>query len=138
MRWEWWPTFTSDLDTKERFAVGKALRDACLRKAHAVWNASFSPQEGDPIQLQFKDFVKKGDVVTFTLNTAAKAKLLLPSVFGRGKYVGINPGIVDVWQVTRHVTFQGAITRFIAGAFLEKTFVAGGFGFYSATLLYRF
>jgi len=36
-------------------------------------NASFSPQGADAIQLQFKDFVKKGDVVTFTLNTAAKA-----------------------------------------------------------------
>ena len=36
-------------------------------------NASFSPQGADAIQLQFKDFVKKGDGVTFTLNTAAKA-----------------------------------------------------------------
>jgi hypothetical protein len=36
-------------------------------------NAAFSPQGADAIQLQFKDFVKKGDVVTFTLNTAAKA-----------------------------------------------------------------
>jgi hypothetical protein len=65
-------------------------------------------------------------------------KLLLHADVGRGKYVGINPGVVGVWRVTRHVTFQGAITRFVAGAFLEKTFVAGGFGFYSATLLYRF
>jgi hypothetical protein len=36
-------------------------------------NASFSPQGADAIQLQFKDFLKKGDVVTFTLDTAAKA-----------------------------------------------------------------
>ena len=36
-------------------------------------NASFSPQGADAIQIQFKDFVKKGDVVTFTLNAAAKA-----------------------------------------------------------------
>ena len=36
-------------------------------------NASFSPKGADAIQLQFKDFVKQGDVVTFTLNTAAKA-----------------------------------------------------------------
>ena len=36
-------------------------------------NASFSPQGPDAIQLQFKDFVKNGDVVTFTLDTAAKA-----------------------------------------------------------------
>jgi hypothetical protein len=39
----------------------------------AAGNASFSPKGADAIQLQFKDFVKKGDVVTFTLNTAAKA-----------------------------------------------------------------
>ena len=65
-------------------------------------------------------------------------KLLLHAAVGQGKYVGTNPGVVGVWQVTRHVMFQGAITRFVAGAFLEKTFVAGGFGFYSATLLYRF
>ena len=35
-------------------------------------NASFSPQPGG-IQLQFKDFVKSGDLVSFTLDTAAKA-----------------------------------------------------------------
>jgi hypothetical protein len=39
----------------------------------ASGNASFSPKGPDTIQLQFKDFVKKGDVVTFTLDTAAKA-----------------------------------------------------------------
>ena len=65
-------------------------------------------------------------------------RLLLHAAVGQGKYVGTNPGVVGIWQVTRHVMFQGAITRFVAGAFLEKTFVAGGFGFYSATLLYRF
>jgi hypothetical protein len=65
-------------------------------------------------------------------------KLLLRAAVGQGRYVGTNPGIVGVWQITRHVTFQGAITRFMAGAFLEKTFVAGGFGFHSATFLYRF
>ena len=36
-------------------------------------NASFSPQGADAIQLQFKDFVKKGDTATFKLDTAAKA-----------------------------------------------------------------
>jgi hypothetical protein len=36
-------------------------------------NASFSPQGAGAIQLQFKDFVKKGDGVTFMLDTAAKA-----------------------------------------------------------------
>ena len=65
-------------------------------------------------------------------------KVLLHADVGQGKYVGTNPGVVGVWQATRHIMFQGAITRFIAGAFLEKTIAAGGFGFYSATLLYRF
>jgi hypothetical protein len=45
-----------------------------LIKANAAdGNASMSPQGAGAIQLQFKDFVKKGDVVTFTLDTAAKA-----------------------------------------------------------------
>jgi hypothetical protein len=42
------------------------------------------------------------------------------------------------WQATRHWQIQGAITRFLAGAFLEQTFVASGFGFYSTTATYRF
>jgi hypothetical protein len=33
---------------------------------------------------------------------------------------------------------QGAITRFISGAFLENTFVANGFSFYSFSFIYRF
>jgi hypothetical protein len=36
-------------------------------------NTSLSPQGPGAIQLQFKNFVKSGDVVTFTLDTAAKA-----------------------------------------------------------------
>jgi len=63
--------------------------------------------------------------------------LLLPTV-GQGKYVGSNPGIVAVWQATAHLQFQGAISRFLPGRFLERTFVAHGFGFYSFTALYRF
>jgi hypothetical protein len=35
-------------------------------------NASMSPQGTGAIQLQFKDFAKKGDVVVFTLDTSAK------------------------------------------------------------------
>jgi hypothetical protein len=35
-------------------------------------NASFSPQPGG-MQIQFKDFVKSGDLVAFTLDTEAKA-----------------------------------------------------------------
>jgi len=65
-------------------------------------------------------------------------RLLLHADVGKAKYVGTNPGVVGIWQVTKHIMFQGAITRFIAGAFLEKTLAAGGFGFYSATMMYRF
>ncbi len=36
-------------------------------------NSSFSPQGPGAIRLQFKDFVKKGDLVSFTLDTEAKA-----------------------------------------------------------------
>ena len=64
--------------------------------------------------------------------------LLIPPGAGQGHYVGSNPGIAPVWQVTRHIMLQGAITRFLAGGFLERTFVAKGFGFYSFSLLYRF
>ena len=65
-------------------------------------------------------------------------RLLIPPGAGTGKYVGTNPGIIVVYQVTRHLQLQGAITRFLAGGFLENTFVAKGFGFYSMTALYRF
>jgi hypothetical protein len=45
-----------------------------LIKADAAGgNASFSPQGPGAIQLQFKNFVKSGDLVLFTLDTAAKA-----------------------------------------------------------------
>jgi hypothetical protein len=63
---------------------------------------------------------------------------LVPPTVGQGRYIGSNPGIVPVWQVTRHITIQGAITRFFSGGFLERTFVANGFGFYSLSLTYRF
>ena len=57
---------------------------------------------------------------------------------GRGTYVGTNPGIVAVWQATRHLQISGAATRFMSGEFLKQTFVAEGFGFYSITTRYRF
>ncbi len=69
---------------------------------------------------------------------APDLKLLLPAGVGQEKYVGTNPAVVVIWQATRHVMFQGAITRFISGTLLRKTFVANGFGFYSTSLLYRF
>ena len=57
---------------------------------------------------------------------------------GSGRYVGTNPGVIVVWQTTRHLQLQGVATRFLAGDFLEHTFAASGFGFYSASLVYRF
>ncbi|NWG75446.1 MAG: alginate export family protein [Rubrivivax sp.] len=65
-------------------------------------------------------------------------RVLVPSGAGQGKYVGTNPGIIAVWQITSHLQFQGAVTRLFPGRFLEKTFVANGNSFYSATALYRF
>ena len=64
--------------------------------------------------------------------------VLFPPATGPGKYVGTNPGIVVVWDATRHLQVQGAITRFLPGAFLDDTFVSSGFGFYSMTARYRF
>jgi Alginate export len=63
---------------------------------------------------------------------------LIPPSAGEGRYVGSNPGIVPIWQVTRHIMLQGAVTRFLSGGFLERTFVANGFGFYSFSFIYRF
>jgi len=65
-------------------------------------------------------------------------RLLIPPGAGQGSYVGTNPGIVPVWQATRHIMLQGAVTRFLSGGFLNKTFVANGFGFYSFSFVYRF
>ncbi len=69
---------------------------------------------------------------------ATDQRVLLPPQAGEGKYVGSNPGIIVVYQATRHLQIQGAITRFLSGEFLDTTFVAKGFGFYSATAQYRF
>ncbi len=69
---------------------------------------------------------------------ATDQRLLIPPTAGQGKYVGTNPGILVVWQATRHLQVQGAITRFLSGGFLENSFVAPGFGFYSASGVYRF
>jgi alginate export protein len=64
--------------------------------------------------------------------------LLVRPAAGQGSHVGSNPGIVPIWQATRHIMLQGAITRFFSGPFLEKTFVANGFVFYSFSFVYRF
>jgi len=69
---------------------------------------------------------------------ATDQRLLIPPTAGEGKYVGTNPGILVVWQATRHLQVQGAFTRFLSGGFLKNTFVAPGFGFYSASGAYRF
>jgi hypothetical protein len=65
-------------------------------------------------------------------------RLLLPGQSNRHRYVGTNPGVIAAWQMTRHVNFTGAITRFLPGAFLSDTFVKNGFGFYSIAGTYRF
>jgi hypothetical protein len=65
-------------------------------------------------------------------------RLLIPPSAGQGHYVGSNPAIVAIWQATRHITMQGAVTRFLSGDFLKETFVANGFGFYSFSFIYRF
>ena len=65
-------------------------------------------------------------------------RLLVKPEAGIGKYIGTNPGVLVVWQATTHLQVQGAVTRFHAGAFLQNTFVAPGFGFYSASAVYRF
>ena len=69
---------------------------------------------------------------------ATDLRLLLPPQVGTGKYVGTNPAALVVWRPTPHLEFQGVITRFLSGPFLERTFVADGFGFYSVTTRYRF
>jgi hypothetical protein len=69
---------------------------------------------------------------------ATDLRLLLRPDAGRGTYVGTNPGVLVIWQATRHCQFQGAITRFLPGTFLEDTFVSSGFRFYSASATYRF
>jgi hypothetical protein len=65
-------------------------------------------------------------------------RVLFPPDAGAGKYVGTNPGVLVIWQATRHLQFQGVVTRFLAGGFLDETFVASGFGFYSVSTVYRF
>ena len=65
-------------------------------------------------------------------------RVLLPPAVGEGRYVGSNPGVVVVWQATAHLRVQGAVTRFLAGGFLERTFVRNGFGFFSLAATYRF
>ncbi|HEY6359810.1 MAG TPA: alginate export family protein [Vicinamibacterales bacterium] len=65
-------------------------------------------------------------------------RLLIPPAAGEGSYVGTNPGVLVIWQATQHLQLQGVVTRFLPGAFLADTFVSSGFGFYSASLVYRF
>lgn len=69
---------------------------------------------------------------------ATDLRVLFGPGAGTGKYVGTNPGLLVVWQATRHLQLQGVITRFLSGRFLDDTFVAEDFGFYSFTTRYRF
>jgi len=69
---------------------------------------------------------------------APDLRVLIRPDAGEGTYVGTNPGVLVDWQITRHCQLQGAITRFLPGAFLKHSFVSPGFGFYSASAIYRF
>jgi hypothetical protein len=69
---------------------------------------------------------------------ATDLRLLVRPVAGTGKYVGTNPGVFGVWQVTPHWRLEGVVTRFVGGGFLQNTFIAAGFGFYSGSFVYRF
>ena len=70
--------------------------------------------------------------------TPPTLRVLFRPEVGTGTYVGTNPGVLVVWQATRHLQLQGAITRFLPGGFLDGTFITEGFGFYSFTTRYRF
>jgi hypothetical protein len=65
-------------------------------------------------------------------------RLLLRGQSNTARRVGANPGVIVSWQVGRHVTLLGAITRFQSGGFLQDTFLRNGFGFYSIAGTYRF
>ena len=65
-------------------------------------------------------------------------RLLFPPAAGSGRYVGTNPGALVIWQPTAHWQIQTVFTRFLPGPFLDQTFVASGFGFYSGSVVYRF
>jgi hypothetical protein len=54
------------------------------------------------------------------------------------RYVGTNPAFVAVWQATTHLNLTGVITRFVPGPFVDGSFIAHGFGFYSSSLTFRF
>jgi hypothetical protein len=54
------------------------------------------------------------------------------------RYVGTNPAFVAIWNATSHLQLTGVITRFVPGAFVDGSFVAHGFGFYSGSITYRF
>ncbi len=56
----------------------------------------------------------------------------------QNRFVGTNPGVVAMWQATPHLTLTGVITRFLPGGYVQQSFVAHGFGFYSSSITYRF
>jgi Alginate export len=96
---------------------------------------TLSPRPGLIIGIEAPSYwrTSTGDGVYSTL-----LRVLFDPDVATANYVGTNPGVAVVWQVTRHLQFQGAITRFVAGAFLDRTFVSSGIGFYSITSRYRF
>ena len=65
-------------------------------------------------------------------------KVLFSDTDGKHRYVGTNPSFLILYQATKHLKFEAAVTRFLSGTFLEETLLASGFGFYSATVSFRF
>jgi hypothetical protein len=65
-------------------------------------------------------------------------RLLLAGQRNLARRIGANPGVIFAWQANRHLSFNGAITRFQSGPFLADTFLRNGFGFYSVAGTFRF
>jgi hypothetical protein len=60
-------------------------------------------------------------------------------LFAIGIFLCCSAGNIQAQQTAAvHIQIQGAITRFLSADFPKNTFVAEGFGFFSATFLYRF
>ena len=65
-------------------------------------------------------------------------RILIDGSKSAERFVGVNPGIILNWIVTRHASVSAAITTFHSGPFLKQTFVGNGFLFSSVALTYRF
>jgi hypothetical protein len=69
-------------------------------------------------------------------NIESRPLIVNPS--NTARFVGANPAFVAVWQATPHLSLTGVITRFVPGGYVNQSFVAHGFGFYSSSITFRF